>query len=396
MNSLLHYCPLILLLALGVSCREAPSENNVTDVNANGDLEAREDSLALVAAYARQDRIQQVVHPDVETKAIHAQSEEDAADDPAIWVHPTDVSKSLIYGSNKKGGLASYNLSGEEVAYYPIGNVNNVDVLDQFILGKTQVPVLGCSNRSHQSIDLFRIDVPTGVLKPVTKDTLFTDPKLIDDIYGFCFARDRKTGTTYCVINAKNGLVQQYRMVDKAGNIDLELMRSIQMDSQPEGMVADEELGYLYIGEEGRGIWKVAIDPNAGSKKSFIEGSDDSNPNISYDIEGLSIYKDGATGYLVASSQGNFSYAVFERQGDNRYVGSFKIVDGNGIDGVEETDGLDMVRDSLSPLYPKGLLVVQDGFNRHGKTMVPQNFKLISMEKVLEVMGKRRDGGTGG
>lgn len=376
---------LLLIAVCFLSCRQQPSGSE-TPVRSSGEIEAREDSLQLQAAYARQRLIQWSITPDAETRAIHANSEEDAADDPAIWVHPTDVSRSMIYGSNKKGGLASYNLAGEEVAYYAIGNVNNVDILDQFPLGKDRVPILGCSNRTHQSINLFRIDMPTGELKPVTTDTLFTDPALVDDIYGFCFAVDRRTNTAYCVINAKNGLVQQFRMVDKGGRIALELVRSIQMDSQPEGMVADAETGYLYIGEEGRGIWKTAIDPAAGTQMTLIKDSDDSNPNISYDIEGLSMYKDGDTGYLVASSQGNFSYAVFERTGDNRYVGSFKIQDGNGLDGVEETDGLDMVRDSLSPLYPRGLLVVQDGFNYDGETMVPQNFKLISMTKVLKLL----------
>ncbi|MBK7342417.1 MAG: phytase [Saprospiraceae bacterium] len=189
----------------------------------------------------------------------------------------------------QKGGLASYNLNGEEVAYYAIGNVNNVDILDGFTLGNKPVSILGCSNRTHQSINLFRIENATGELKPVTTDTLFSDPDLVDDIYGFCFARDRQTGTAYCVINAKNGLVQQFRMVEKQGKIGLELVRSIQMDSQPEGMVADEELVFLYIGEEGRGIWKVAIDPRSTAGKTFLQDSDDNNPNISYDIEGLSI-----------------------------------------------------------------------------------------------------------
>lgn len=386
MPALFRLTFVIMILSWSFSCRDQHAGTNPPATRSTGEIEAREDSLELVAAYARQALIQLTITPDAETRAIHARSEEDAADDPAIWVHPTDPSKSMIYGTNKKGGLASYNLNGEEVAYYAIDNVNNVDILDGFTLGNKAVSILGCSNRTHQSINLFRIENATGELKPVTTDTLFTDPGLVDDIYGFCFARDRQTGTAYCVINAKNGLIQQFRMVEKQGKIGLELVRSIQMDSQPEGMVADEELGFLYIGEEGRGIWKVAIDPRSTAGKTFLKDSDDNNPNISYDIEGLSIYKDNGKGYLIASSQGNFSYAVFERTGDNRYVGSFKITDSDRIDGAEETDGLDIVRDSLSPLYPKGLLVVQDGFNYEGPEMVPQNFKLISAQKMVDVL----------
>jgi hypothetical protein len=51
----------------------------------------------------------------------------------------------------------------------------------------------------------------------------------------------------------------------------------------------------------------------------------------------------------VVSSQGNNSYALFRREGDNAYVGSFAVIaDGaSGIDGISETDGLDVTSASL-------------------------------------------------
>ena len=36
----------------------------------------------------------------------------DAADDPAIWVHPTNPGQSLIIGNDKQGALETYNLDG--------------------------------------------------------------------------------------------------------------------------------------------------------------------------------------------------------------------------------------------------------------------------------------------
>jgi 3-phytase len=88
----------------------------------------------------------------------------------------------------------------------------------------------------------------------------------------------------------------------------------------------------------------------------------------------------------VVSVQGNFSYAVFNRAGDNEYLGSFKIEDGDVIDGVEETDGLEVIPDSLSPQFPGGLLVVQDGFNYQADTLIPQNFKLVDWRQVIEAL----------
>ena len=95
----------------------------------------------------------------------------------------------------------------------------------------------------------------------------------------------------------------------------------------------------------------------------------------------MAIYDTGnGNGYLLASIQGNYSYAVFERQGENKYLGSFRIVDGI-VDGVEETDGIDVTNVSLAK-YPQGFLVVQDGFNYDGRRKKSQNFKLVSWNEI--------------
>ena len=193
--------------------------------------EAREDSIELAAAYEDQAHIQWEVYPVMETKAVDAASMDDAADDPAIWVHPKKPEQSLIFGSNKKGGLAAYNLEGEEVAYYPLGNINNVDVLNGLSLGDSTISIVGGSNRSSQSIEIFKIHPQTGVLEDIKVRDFPVDTQLIDDIYGFCFARSMQTGKAYCLINGKNGLVQQYEMLDAKGKLDFDI-GSLAFDAQ--------------------------------------------------------------------------------------------------------------------------------------------------------------------
>jgi 3-phytase len=39
----------------------------------------------------------------------------DAADDPAIWVHPVDPALSLVLGTDKKGGLNVFDLEGNRL-----------------------------------------------------------------------------------------------------------------------------------------------------------------------------------------------------------------------------------------------------------------------------------------
>jgi 3-phytase len=65
------------------------------------------------------------------------------ADDPAIWVHPIDATKSLVVSTLKEGGLDVYDLSGGLVQHVPPdaagpglvlnrARYNNVDVIYGF------------------------------------------------------------------------------------------------------------------------------------------------------------------------------------------------------------------------------------------------------------------------
>lgn len=379
----------LAILLLTFSCQQStPVPPSATPPDA-ATTEAREDSLALAAAYAAQALIQPTVTARVETESARADALADAADDPAIWVHPDDPAKSLVFGSNKTGGLAVYDLAGAEVGYYPIGNVNNVDILKGVKLAEETIDLLGCSNRSDQSIDLFRIDPVTGALTDVAAGALLVDRVKIDDVYGFCLGRDLVNGTVYAVWNGKNGVLQQAELIDSTGAFRLKLVRELTFPSQTEGMVADEQLGWLYVGEEAAGVWKIPLvpvqdeSPRPQVLSKLEKAMVGQNPAIVADVEGITLVETGPeSGYLVVSVQGNFSYAVFDRAGNNPYLGSFKIPDGPLVDGVEETDGLEVIPDSL-PGFPNGLLVAQDGFNFSGDTLQPQNFKYVDWGEVL-------------
>ena len=158
-----------------------------------------------------------------------------------------------------------------------------------------------------------------------------------------------------------------------------EQVRSFGVESQVEGCVADDELGAFYLGEETTGIWKFGAEPDAGDAGELIAPVSESGPLVGQ-VEGLTLaYGDGGAGYLIASSQGDSSFAVFRREGDNGYVGSFRIVSGGGIDGTDQTDGIDVVTAGLGPSFPSGVLVAQDGENDGAG----QNFKFVPLEDVL-------------
>ena len=81
----------------------------------------------------------------------------DAADDPAIWVHPTDPARSLIIATDKRRGLEVYALDGSLRQGLPVGRMNNVDLRDGFALGAQRVTVVAASDRDHDAIALFTV-----------------------------------------------------------------------------------------------------------------------------------------------------------------------------------------------------------------------------------------------
>ena len=360
--SLLFFAVIILLLQ---GLRSCSSENKTTTIN--------------------QIQVDSVVFATVETKPVHSVLGEDAADDPAIWYNKVDPGKSLIIGTNKKAGLHVYDLEGKELFFTPVGLVNNVDVRYNFPLPNgDKVDFLGATNRTDNSLTLMAINGATGELTDIAARKIISG---VSEVYGFSLYHNKTSGKYYAFVGGKLGETEQYELIQTDDNkIDAKLLRTYKFATQTEGMVADDELGILYVGEENHCIWKVNAEPDTSFIPIKLAESDSTNPKFTYDIEGLSIYyAEGGKGYLIASVQGNYSYALFERNSNNKFLGTFTIKT-KGIDGVEETDGLDVTNLALNNNFKQGVFVVQDGFNYDGDSLKTQNFKLVPWESVANLM----------
>jgi 3-phytase len=191
------------------------------------------------------------------------------------------------------------------------------------------------------------------------------------------------------VNNGGDGLYRQWLITAPDGKAVGERVREFEVGSQAEGCAADDEAGALYVAEEGGGFYRYSAKPDGGSVRKEIDRVDGSN-GLQADIEGVEIWAgaDGA-GFIVLSNQGADNYAVYRREGDNAFVGMFHIVadPDRGIDGVSETDGLDVVSAPLGAKFPDGLLVVQDGRNLSPRER--QNYKFVSWRDIAGALGIR-------
>ncbi|MBL8167510.1 MAG: phytase [Acidobacteria bacterium] len=300
----------------------------------------------------------------------------DAADDPAIWVHPQDPSKSTIIGTDKQGGLAVYDLNGKQIQYLADGLMDNVDLRDGFKLGNETASIVAAGNRKDNSIAIYKVNPQTRQLENVAARAI----KHGVTAYGMCLYRNAKAGKLYYFATSKSGDVEQWELFDSNGKVDAKQVRKFKVGSVVEGCVADDELGHFYVSEEAVGIWKYGAEPEAGDKRTQVDKV--GGGNLVADVEGLAIaYGADGKGYLLVSSQGNYSYVVYRREGNNEFVKRFRVGDGSGIDGAEETDGIDVTTANLGPAFPQGVFVAQDGFNDKGN----QNFKLVPLQAILKL-----------
>lgn len=263
----------------------------------------------LFALLCQTDEI--VVKPIAETEPVP--HEGDAADDVAIW-------KDRIIGTDKKGGIAVYDLKGKQLQYRAEGKFNNVDVRGDLVVANDGARI--CS---------FRM---TGTLEPTGSFEVGIQA------YGLCLYKNT------VLVTSKKGEVEQWDLETR------KRLRQWKFDGPCEGCVADDETGTIFLAEEEVGIWKIV-----GDEKTLV---DKVGTHLTADVEGLALSRK----YLVASSQGSDRFVLYDRT-------TLKRVATVRIEGVTGTDGLDLSEE-------QDVLVVQDDKNPSGY----QNFKIVRWSDV--------------
>ncbi|QPL30016.1 phytase [Pseudomonas fragi] len=334
-----------------------------------------EGALAWKATPASLPPVLVSVKPAVQTEVVMSQG--DAADDPAIWVHPQTPALSRVLGTNKQQGLEVYDLQGKRVQHLPVGRLNNVDVRPGFELGGRTVDLAVATNRDHNSLSVFSIDRATGTVQAAGE---IATP--VTDIYGLCLFK-APSGEIYSFANDKDGTFVQHRLYTKGDKVEGELVRQFKVATQPEGCVADDRNQRLFLGEEDVAVWAVDARPDQPATLTSVIKV---GGPVHDDIEGMGLYQTEKDNYLVISSQGNDSYVVVDAEPPYALRGAFRVGvnAAAGIDGASETDGLEVTSANLGGAWSKGMLVVQDGRKRMPEQA--QNFKYIPWSEVAKAL----------
>ncbi|MEU8525548.1 MULTISPECIES: phytase [Streptomyces] len=296
------------------------------------------------------------------------------------------------------------------------GRFNNVDIVYGFELGGRKTDLALVSDRGRDRVRAYAID-PAAVAagRPPLKDvTSFDAPPVFaadetevnDQRTSYGLAAFSDDDDAYVVVSQREETrLRLLQLEDRGGRVGyrtddtLDLPATFTLPNgkawtpcadpgenpQVEGMAVDLEEHVLYAAQERVGLWRIDLDDeefedpklvdrvreygtpwtyDATEEECVLDTAHDpgfGGEHLSADAEGITVYhaEDGA-GYVLASSQGDNAFAVYERDGDNEYIGSFRVGDGN-VDGVQHSDGSTVVNVPLGRSFPKGLLITHDG-----------------------------------
>jgi 3-phytase len=305
----------------------------------------------------------------------------DVSDDAAIWVDSADPRRSVVIADNKAdagGGIGVFGMNGKLIQFKGEGSIGNVDLRTGFPTRKGSVVLVGANNRSTNTLALWTLSTKTRRLSSVHARSI----KTMGSNYGFCLYHSKISGKFYAFVTPEDkGVIQQFELLPQAsGLIDAKLVRRIPISSTAEGCVADDDKGKLYVGQEEVAIWKYGAEPRSPSPRVSVDKA--GRGRLVADIEGMSIaYGAEGSGFLIVSSQGDSTIAIYGRDGDNPFIKRVRITGEGTVDAVTGTDGVDVTAQNAGPGFRKGLLVVHDESNTDGGT---SNFKYVSLSAVLE------------
>lgn len=312
----------------------------------------------------------------------------DAMDDPAVWVHPSDPSRSLVIGNDKGGALDTYDLDGSLVQRLSIDGQfwGNVDVRQDVTIAGTEHDLVGAIQRG---VRFYTPDPETRQLEPVTEGAA----PIGANGEGFCLYESPETGSVFGFSITIQGSVQQFELLDADGDglLESRTVRSFAVGSEAEGCVADDDTGALYISEENVALWRYDAEPDGGTTREAVDVLEDAGGQLRNDIEGVTVVDqaDGG-GYVIVSVQNAVNpdasyFSVYRRAAGNDFVATFRIGDGTASDDCDRTDGITAVTADLGADFPRGVFICQDNNNDLPGTVGNQDLKLTRLERVVDL-----------
>lgn len=285
------------------------------------------------------------------------------SDDPAIWINPSDPSKSLVLGTDKgdtTGGIYVFDLQGKIDHKKTVLNLkrpNNIDIEYGFDYKGKKIDIAVFTERGRKMIRVYSLpdmqELDNGGIKVFEGDSL-RDPMGIS-LY--------KTSTDiYAIVGRKSGpdgsFLWQYKLyTDANGFVTGKKVRAFGRFSgkkEIESIVVDDVLGYVYYSDETVGVRQFYASPDSSGKELSLFAT----KGVKNDHEGLSIFPtSGTTGYILLSDQQANRFHIYSREGNKEQPYVHKLLKVVKV-AARDSDGSDVTSTPLNETFKHGLFVV--------------------------------------
>lgn len=284
-------------------------------------------------------------------------------DDPAIWINPRDVSKSLILGTDKgdtTGGIYVYDLAGRIDSSRTVLHLkrpNNIDVEYGFEYNGKMTDIAVFTERGRNMIRVYALPDMKAIDNngiEVFKGEEHREPM------GISLYKDPETSKIYAIVGRKTGTdssyLWEYLLQEEQGKVVGTKVRAFGKFSgkkEIEAIVVDDALGYVYYSDETVGIRQYYASPDSGNTELSLFAT----TGIRSDHEGLSIYPvTKETGYIILSDQQANRFFIFSREGTKSNPFQHKLLKILNVAAVE-SDGCDVTPLPLNKTFKHGMFV---------------------------------------
>jgi 3-phytase len=310
---------------------------------------------------ARADTVSTIIQPVFITDTVAHDT-----DDPAIWINPADPAQSLIIGTDKDqdGGLYVFDLQGKLQRSKNITGLkrpDNVDIEYGLILAGKPVDIAATTERFTHKLRIYSVPdmkpVDNGGIEVFVGET----GENVRDLMGISLYKN-KSGKIFAIVGRKSGPVDgtylwQYLLEDDGkGQVKASLVRKFGQYSglkEIEAIAVDDQLGYVYYSDEGKGVRKYYADPEKGNEELALFAT----TGFTEDHEGISIYQlTDSTGYILVSDQGANSFQIFPREGATGKPHEHSLLRKVTVK-ANHSDGSDVVSVPLDAKFRNGLFV---------------------------------------
>lgn len=150
----------------------------------------------------------------------------DGATSPLVWLHPDDLSQSLIIGTDDNTGIGVYDLDGRLLQFETnYGAVGGADI--RYGFGSLSTLIVGAA-KDEARLLFFTVEPDSRTL--IRLGELATGIRL----QGVCLYHSPLTSTFYAIAFSEFGELEQYALTEDDGAIEARLARAIDVGGELE------------------------------------------------------------------------------------------------------------------------------------------------------------------